>query len=227
MIEPVTSYTELIDGIKGRLAELGIRYQDFDKLAGFAEGLTGKAFGPSQVKRLGPEKMFDALRAAALRIRIEPDAEQLERLQKQISENCQVRRADQARPNNHCHLSGKLIDDVLGYLANRKGGLTELKKAVKQARSNQGRRGARARWEKRACANPHFEIAPMIASARRRCRSYRHPWQYPAAKRPAPPEDPASPAVRCAESLAVHDPRIGRLEAIERLPEFSKSPGCR
>jgi hypothetical protein len=71
----ITTYTELIESVRQRVGELGIRYVDFDKLAGFAEGLTGKAFGPSHVKRLGIEKVFDALRAASLKLRVEHDPE--------------------------------------------------------------------------------------------------------------------------------------------------------
>jgi hypothetical protein len=145
----VTSYTELIAGIQARLGELSIRQVDFDKLAGFADGLTGKVFGPSQVKRLGPEKLFDAIRAAGLRLRLEADPEQLERMRKQIAENCQPRQAKQARMGNHSRPSNKMIDDVLNYLANKKGGLTALNDAVKEARSNWARHAAKALWEKR------------------------------------------------------------------------------
>jgi exonuclease VII large subunit len=174
----VTSYTELITGIKGRLAELGIRYQDFDKLAGFSDGLTGKAFGPSQVKRLGPEKLFDALRAAALRIRIEPDAQQLANLQKQITENCQVRQEKQARPNNHAHPSNKIVEDVLSYLVNKKGGLTQLNDAVKEARSKLARHAAKALWEKRReCSSTirYLENVSPINSVRRGRETFEPP----------------------------------------------------
>jgi ferritin-like metal-binding protein YciE len=136
----VSCYTELINAIRSRVGELGIRYQDFDSLADFAAGLTGKVFGQSQIKRLGPEKLFDALRAASLKIRIEPDEEQLRRMQKSMAENCQPRQAKQARMNNHSHLSNKMINGVLDYLANKKGGLARLNKAVKQARANHARR---------------------------------------------------------------------------------------
>jgi hypothetical protein len=146
----VTSYTELINAIRSRVGELGIRYQDFDVLTGFAPGLSGKIFGASQVKRVGPEKLFDALRAASLKIRIEPDEEQLRRMQKSMTENCRPRQAKQARMNNHSHLSNKMIDGVLYYLANNKpGGLARLKDAVKEARSNWARNAAKASWEKK------------------------------------------------------------------------------
>jgi hypothetical protein len=130
--DEVTTYTELIAGIQARLGELGIRQVDFDVLAGFAPGLAGKVFGPSQVKRLGPEKLFDAIRAAGLKLKLEAGPKQLERMRKQIAENCEPRQAKQARMGNRSHLSNKIIDDVLGYLANRKGGLAPAPRCVER-----------------------------------------------------------------------------------------------
>jgi hypothetical protein len=133
--------------IQARIGELGIRQVDFDKLACWADGMSGKIFGPSQVKRLGPEKLFDAIRAAGLKLKLEPDPEQLERMRKQIAESCQPRQANQARPNNSANLSNKIIDGVLDYLANnKKDGLVRLNKATKQARSTLARHAANARW---------------------------------------------------------------------------------
>jgi hypothetical protein len=159
----VTSYTELVVGIQQRIGELGIRQVDFDVLAGFAPGLSGKAFGPSQVKRLGPEKLFDAIRAAGLRLRLEADPEQLEKMRKQIAEHCQPRQGNQARMGNRSHLSNKMIDDVLNYLANKKGGLTVLNNAVKEARSNMARHGAKALWEKKRAVGP-VDFATYLGS---------------------------------------------------------------
>jgi hypothetical protein len=159
----ITTYTELICGIQARIGELGIRQVDFDKLACWADGMSGKIFGPSQVKRLGPEKMFDAIRAAGLRLRLEPDPEQLERMRKQIAENCQPRQSLQARMGNRSHPSNKMIDDVLSYLANKRGGLTVLNDAVKEARSNWARHAAKALWEKRRACGP-VDFATYLGS---------------------------------------------------------------
>jgi hypothetical protein len=157
----VTCYSELIGGIKARLGELGIRQVDFDKLAGFAEGLTGKVFGPSTVKRLGPEKLFDAIRAAGLKLRLEPDPEQLEKMQKQIAENCRPRQSHQARPNNQANLDQRTVDRVLIYLTTKRGGLARLRAAVKEARSNWARHAANAREAKR-----HFNNVSLISAVR-------------------------------------------------------------
>jgi len=149
----VTSYTELIGAIRARIGELGIRYEDFDVLAGFAPGLSGKVFGPSQVKRLGPEKLFDALCAASLKIRAEPDPEQLARMQKQIAEKCQVRQANQARMGNHASpISKPIIDRVFGHFL-REGRKKRWVKVSKEKRSEHARNMANARWKKVRKAN--------------------------------------------------------------------------
>jgi hypothetical protein len=147
--ELITSYTELIGVIRTRVGQLEVRYLDFDQLAGFAEGLSGKIFGPAQIKRLGIEKMFDAMRAAGLRLRIEEDPEQTAKMRARIAENFNPRQAQQVRPNNDSNMSNATIDKVLSYLANRKGGLARLRAAVKEGRSNCARRAAKALWEKR------------------------------------------------------------------------------
>ena len=160
----IACYSELIRGIKARIGELGIRYQDFDSLAGFAEGLTGKAFGPGQVKRLGPEKLFDAIRAAGLKLRLEADPEQLEKMQKQIAENCLPRQAHQARPHNQANLDQRTVDRVLIYLTTKKGGLTRLHNAVKEARSNWARHAAKARHaQTKRCFNNVLRIGAVHA----------------------------------------------------------------
>jgi hypothetical protein len=105
--------------------------------------MTGKAFGPSQIKRLSIAKAFDALRAASLKIVLVPDPEQLERMRKHMDEHCLPRQSNQSRANNHWRdrcPSQKMIDGVLGYLASTKGGLARLNAAARQARSNITRR---------------------------------------------------------------------------------------
>jgi hypothetical protein len=95
----VTSYNEALPHIRDRVgAVLKIRYEDFDSLCDFPAGLSGKVFGPAQVKRFGIEKFFDALRGAGLRIRLEEDPEQTAKMLARIAENYNPRQANQARP---------------------------------------------------------------------------------------------------------------------------------
>jgi hypothetical protein len=147
----VKSYSELIGAIRQKVAMLGVRYLDFDVLAGFAPGLTGKSFGACEAKRLGLAKTFDALRAAGLRIRVEDDPEQTAKMKARIAENFLPRQANQARPNhqNYIRPSEQLIERVLKYLANNRGGLGRLNRSVKEARSNWAQHANEVRWGRR------------------------------------------------------------------------------
>jgi hypothetical protein len=139
----VACYSEMMARLRDRVGQLGVRYLDFDKLAGWAEGMSGKAFGQAQIKRLGSDKLFDAIRAAGLRLRIEEDPEQTAKMKARIEQNFLPRQGNQARMGNRSNLSTKTIDDVLSYLANKKGGLTTLNLAVKRARSNLSRQAGK------------------------------------------------------------------------------------
>jgi hypothetical protein len=151
----VISYAELISVIRSRVGALGVRYQDFDVLAGWAAGLSGKVFGPCEAKRLGPEKLFDAIRAAGLRIRVEEDAEQTAKMSYRIAERFNPRQANQARTNNRNYPpSEQLIDRVLAHLANSKGGIALLHRTAREARSNKARRAYATRRENAAPGMP-------------------------------------------------------------------------
>jgi hypothetical protein len=151
---PASHYVHFIPLLRARLAYFAIRYEDFDTHCDFAGGLTGKCLGPAMVKRFGIEKLFDALAGSGLRLRVEEDPEQTAKMKARIEANYIPRQATQARPGNHSHLSNKMIDEVLTYLANKKGGLTVLNNAVKDARSNMARHGAKARWQTRRADGP-------------------------------------------------------------------------
>lgn len=143
-----TSYTELMAGIQAQVGALGLKLTDFDDLAGFPAGLSGKVFGPSQVKRLGPEKLFDALRAAGLRIRIEVDPEQEAKMRVRISENYNPRQGQQARMNNHASaISTQVLSRAFGHV------LREARKKrwagkSKKERSEHARMIANVRWKR-------------------------------------------------------------------------------
>lgn len=148
MSAEVTSYTEAIEVLRTRVGELGMRQADFDELAGFPAGLSGKVFGPSQVKRLGPEKMFDALRAAGLRIRLEIDPEQTAKMQARIAENYNPRQANQARMNNSASpISTHLRDRVYGHFL-KEARKKRWVKTSKKERSEHARMMAMARVRK-------------------------------------------------------------------------------
>jgi hypothetical protein len=146
----VTCYGEALPPIRDRVGNvLKIKYQDFDQLAGFADGLSGKVFGASQVKRLGIDKFFDALRAAGLRIRYEEDPEQTAKMLERVARNFEPRDDNNVRMGNRSNLSGVIIKQVLNHLAEQQHGQAVLIDALKKARSNRSRRAAQTAAQKR------------------------------------------------------------------------------
>ena len=142
----VTSYTELIGAIRDRVGQLGLRYEDFDDLAGFASGLSGKVFGPAQVKRLGIEKVFDAMCASGLRFRIEEDPEQAAKMIQRIAENYNPRQANQARMQNNASPVGTALMSRVFKHMSRLGNNARQQKMTKAERSASAKHAARMRW---------------------------------------------------------------------------------
>lgn len=143
----VTSYTELMAAIQAEVGAMGVRLLDFDALCDFPAGLSGKAFGAAQVRRLGPEKMFDALRGAGLKLRVEIDPDQRAKMLKRVAENFNPRQANQSRPNNHASPVGTaLAKRVFKHLA-RKGGRARISKMSKEELRQHQKAAANARWK--------------------------------------------------------------------------------
>lgn len=148
--KPVTSYTELIDAIRAKVGRMGLRYEDFDRLAGLPVRFAGKALGPSEVRKFSLEKVFDALRAAGLRLRVEDDPEQDAKMQARIKAKLiHPRDANQARYGNSASpISKRLMTRVYGHF------LKEARKnrwanTTKQQRSEHARMMGMARIKKR------------------------------------------------------------------------------
>jgi hypothetical protein len=152
MSTEVTSYTELMAGIQAQVGALGLKLTDFDDLAGFPAGLSGKVFGMLQVKRLGPEKLFDAIRAAGLRLRLEVDPDQEAKMKQRISENYNPRQANQSRL---CHSSTTPSSAVL----------TRVFKAM-------GRTGGKQRWHGKSKKerSAHMKMMVMAREKKRRAK---------------------------------------------------------
>lgn len=162
----VTSYTELIGAIEAQRMALGMRQSDFDDLCGFPPGLWGKAAGLLQVKRLGPEKCFDALRGAGLRIRVEIDPQQHEKMLRRIAENYNPRQANQARPaNSASRISNHLKTRVYGYFLKEARKKRWVNKS-KEERSEHARMMAMAGIKKRREQKKRAQSARHAANAR-------------------------------------------------------------
>lgn len=143
----VTSYSELIAGIEAKRQVLGVKQTDFDELAGFADGLWGKVSGLLQVKQVRVEKLFDALRAAGLRLRLENDPDQDAKMRDRIASKYNPRQANQARNGNHAStISTQVLSRAFGHV------LREARKKrwagkSPEERSEHARNIANARWK--------------------------------------------------------------------------------
>lgn len=148
----VTTYTEMMAGIQAQVGALGLKLTDFDDLAGFPAGLSGKVFGMLQVKRLGPEKMFDALRAAGLRIRLEIDPDQEAKMKSRIADNYLPRQQQQARNGHSSSLPSSAV-------------LTRVLRPI-------GKLGGKARWAGKSKAEraAHGKLMVMAREKKRRAK---------------------------------------------------------
>lgn len=146
----VTTYSELIAAIRSQVEGMNVRQLDFDKLAGFPQGLTGKAFGLLQVKRLGSEKLFDALRAAGLRLRVEIDPDQLAKMQARIERKLMhPRQENQARPGHSASLPSTAVLNRVMQPWRKIGGKKRWHKTTPEERSAHMRMMAMAGVRKR------------------------------------------------------------------------------
>lgn len=145
----VTSYTELIAGIRAKVERLNVRQADFDELAGFAPGLSGKVFGMLQVRTLRLEKLFDALRAAGLRIRLEDDPEQDAKMQIRIANNFNPRQANQARNGHSASPAGPAVMSRIFKPLAKMGGKARMAKMTKEEMKQHQRMAAMAGVKKR------------------------------------------------------------------------------
>jgi hypothetical protein len=145
----VTTYTELIGGIQAKVERMNMRQADFDELAGFAAGLSGKVFGMLQVRTLRLEKLFDAMRAAGLRLRLEDDPEQEAKMLIRIAQNYNPRQANQARNGHSSSMaSSAVLSRVLRPVA-RLGGKARWRRKSKKAKSDHMKMMVMAREKKR------------------------------------------------------------------------------
>lgn len=145
----VTSYTELIGVIRTEVERLGVRSIDFDDLAGLPAGLWGKVSGILQVKRLGPEKLFDVIRAAGFLLFLKIDPEQQAKMMKRIAENYNPRQANQARNGHAASLPSTPVLNRVMQPWRKIGGKKRWSKTTEKERSEHMRMMAMAGVRKR------------------------------------------------------------------------------
>jgi hypothetical protein len=148
MTVEVTTYTEMIAAIDAARQRRGWRHLDFEKLVDMAEGSWAKVAGPVQMRRLGPEKFFDAMRAAGLKIIAEDDPEQIERMNRQVAKKLiHPGQLNQARNGNHASaISSAVLSRAFGHVL-RKARKARWAGKTPEERSAHARNIANIRWK--------------------------------------------------------------------------------
>jgi hypothetical protein len=160
----VKDYDGLHQACRAYVDKISVSRVVIDEVAGLPSGYAGKVLGPNQAKRLGMTSLGPFLQTVGLVLIVAQDTDASARMLERIGKNYDPRQANQVRLNNHSHLSQKIIDDVLGHLTNnKKGGLTVLNNAVKEARSNWARRAGKASWGKKRDQRQICQIGAGIA----------------------------------------------------------------
>lgn len=145
----ITSYTEIIAAIEAGRVEMGYRQLDFEVLIGVTQGHWGKAAGLLQVKKFGIEKIFDALRGAGLRIRVEVDPDQRAKMLARAAKKFNPMQGNQARNGHAASLpSTAVLSRILRPIGDL-GRKSRWEKTTPEQRSEHGRMMAMAGVKKR------------------------------------------------------------------------------
>lgn len=157
------NYDALVAALDRRRIELGWSHVDLDQITGCATGQTGKAFGPSQTKKLGWKTTWEYIDALGFDLVLAVNHEKTARYAaRAITGN-----PKQARKNNYAqrpgrravsrvmrHLSGKAIKvrkanpdhiDQCRQAASR-GGMVTASRLTRKERRALARRAATIRW---------------------------------------------------------------------------------
>ena len=145
----VHDYDGLHRILRDRIEELNVARSTVDHVAGLPSGYSGKILSPQPTKRLGKLLLGSMLGGLALRLVVEEDPEQFERIKSRLVE----RQAGQTRPKLHADAKPVSIhDEARRLLQNamrrngRKGVRARMKKLTPEERSRVARQAARARW---------------------------------------------------------------------------------
>lgn len=88
----VRDYDSLIIALKARADALGVSTQFLDHLTGLPQGYVGKVLGPSRVKRIGFDSVWDLAEGLALRVELVPDLEAAKRMEHRWEKRDELRR---------------------------------------------------------------------------------------------------------------------------------------
>lgn len=147
----VRDYDGVISAFKARADEIGVSTQFLDHLTGLPHGYVGKVLGPSRVRRIGFDSVFDLAEGLALRIEIVPDLEAAQRMAKRWEKRDELRR----RPGVvRKRFSAEVRSKVASEIGRMGGTAPKRFRISKKRRSAINRRNARIGWKTRRERHP-------------------------------------------------------------------------
>jgi hypothetical protein len=136
-------YSDFIQVVRDRVAELGIHGTRFDCLAGWAEGYLSKLTCAQPVRRIGMTSMGPLLSAMGVKLQMVEDPAGTARLRRLSPRNPSYVRA---MPADACIvLTPRMLKRI-----RRLGGQARMVQLTPEQRSELGRKAAAARWKKGA-----------------------------------------------------------------------------
>jgi hypothetical protein len=141
VIAVVRSYTELIDALKARTAELGVTMEVVDHVAGLPLRYCSKILAPVPVKNVGPVSLGPLLGALGVQLIVAVDEEQFARVKNRLT----VRKSSGAFRRPHPHPNSRV--ELRGNTA--WGKIMAARRMLllsPQERRRSAKRAARVRW---------------------------------------------------------------------------------
>ena len=132
-------YSDFVQAIRNRVADLAIHGTRFDALAGWPEGYLSKLTAQRPVRRIGLNSMGPLLSAMGVKLQMVEDPRGTERLRRLQPRNPSYVRA---MPANACIV---LTPKILARIR-RLGGRARMAQLTAKQRSKLARKAALARW---------------------------------------------------------------------------------
>jgi hypothetical protein len=143
IIARVSDYGALVSALRARSAELNVRREVLDSVAGLQQGYSAKLLSPVPSKSLGRVSLGPVLQALGLAIVLVEDAEALARVKNRFGT---PERRTMRGGGKHNVITIRVSRRRLAMLAKR-GGIARAQKLTAEQRSDAARRAAKARWQ--------------------------------------------------------------------------------
>jgi|SRR5262245_66291941 len=140
---PIRSYEDLHAAFRARAEQLDVSRETVDRIGGLTAGHASKLLAPRPLKRLGPTTLALMLGALGVQLRMEVDAEAMDRISGMF---------EKREPRRDLHAGTVQLVFSRRYLRRiaAKGGMNSRKNLTARQRRTLARKAAKARWAKKA-----------------------------------------------------------------------------